>query len=230
MKNQFNVIAIAFLIALGMVACGEKKQAKEEHSHDHDHAHAGHTHSHDAVTFADGNYSVDLSKSYIRWVGSKIVGDEHYGKLSLKSGEVAVASGSMAKGSSFVIDMNSIVVEDIPADNKLNGKLKGHLEADDFFGVKKFPTAQFDIKEVKSVQKGKVEVTGDLTIKGITETITFPAQLMSHDGSIHAMADVTFDRTKYGIKYKSGSFFDGLGDKAINDEIQLEVHLFADKK
>ncbi|WP_052444673.1 YceI family protein [Flammeovirga sp. OC4] len=237
---SINFLVSIFLIA-GIISCGTTSEKKEDHTHkheegtghshgdDHEHHH-GHSHKSESMMLSDGSYKVDTEKSFIKWTGKKITGSSHYGKLKLASGTVAVSENQISTNSEFNIDMTTISVDDIPADDKLNKKLKGHLENNDFFNVTEFPAATFKINKIaKGEKEGMIDVTGDLTIKGITNSVSFPAHIMNHDGTIHAMADISFDRTKYDIKYKSSSFFSDLGDKAINDKIELELHLYAQK-
>ena len=63
---------------------------------------------------------------------------------------------------------------------------------------------------------------GELTIKGITHPINFSITLNSEN---NATAMLVFDRSKYDVRFRSGSFFDELGDKLILDNIKLEVAL-----
>ena len=116
--------------------------------------------------------------------------------------------------------MTSITVTDLKA-GEGKEKLEGHLKADDFFGTDKFPTAKLVFKTIGKKSAGVYAVTADLTIKGITNPVKFNITV----GKNTATAALKVDRTKYGIKYNSGSFFDGLGDKTINDEFELAVDL-----
>ncbi|QIL40148.1 YceI family protein [Pedobacter sp. HDW13] len=167
-------------------------------------------------------YTVDAAKSTITWVGKKVTGS-HNGTIALQSGSLAV-NGKSVTGGTFTIDMNSIKDADGSA------KLEGHLKADDFFGVAKFPTSTFVITKVAG-SGANVTVSGNLTIKGITKPLSFPATVtLNADGTASALAGkIVVDRTKYDIKYGSKSFFDSIGDKAINDEFELAVKLVAKK-
>ncbi|MBC6112522.1 YceI family protein [Pedobacter fastidiosus] len=167
-------------------------------------------------------YTVDASKSTITWVGKKVTGS-HNGTITLKSGTLNV-NGKNVTGGGFIIDMTSIKDADGSA------KLEGHLKADDFFGAEKFPTSNFVITKVAG-SGANVTVTGNLTIKGITKPLTFPATVaVNADGTITATAaKIVVDRTKYDIKYGSKSFFESIGDKAIYDEFELAVKLVAKK-
>lgn len=177
-----------------------------------------------AFTGKKGEYIVDKEESTITWTGRKVVG-EHYGSIEISKGKL-LWDGKKLKGGSFVVDMNSITNADI-TDEGYRDKLIGHLKSDDFFSTEKFPTAKFEITDVKAKGKNKYQVKGDLTIKGITHPIEFPAETEVKDGKILAKATILVDRTKYGIRYGSGSFFDDLGDKAIDNEFELKVSLVA---
>jgi polyisoprenoid-binding protein YceI len=167
-------------------------------------------------------YTVDAAKSTITWVGKKVTGS-HNGTVGLQSGTLAV-NGKNVTGGTFVIDMASIKDADGSA------KLEGHLKADDFFGTAKFPTSTFVITKVAG-SGANVTVSGNLTIKGITKPLSFPATVtVNADGTASALAGkIVVDRTKYDIKYGSKSFFDSIGDKAIDDNFELAVKLVAKK-
>ena len=161
--------------------------------------------------------SIDTEKSTIFWTGKKITG-QHNGTINLKEGTLEM-DGDKLVGGNFVVDMTTIQVTDLKA-GKGKEKLEGHLNSDDFFGVSNHPTATFTITEAAQSGNG-YSVAGDLTIKGVTERVKVSLNM---DGNT---ASTTFkvDRTKFGITYKSGSFFDGLKDKAIKDEFELTVNL-----
>jgi polyisoprenoid-binding protein YceI len=165
---------------------------------------------------------VDPAQSQIRWLGKKVTGS-HHGTITLKSGRIVIERDAL-QGGQFEIDMTSIRDEDL-ADADYNAKLVGHLKSDDFFGVEKFPVSTFRITSVKPLRaKGAThEITGDLTIKGITHPVTFPATLRVQDGLAQARGKISVDRTKYGIRYGSGKFFENLGDKLINDTFEIEL-------
>ena len=115
--------------------------------------------------------------------------------------------------------MTTINTTDLTGDMK--GKLDGHLKSDDFFGVEKFPTATLVIKSLGEKGNGVYAVTADLTIKGKTESIKFDLAVAANS----ATTTLKVDRTKYDIKYGSGSFFSDLGDKTIYDDFDLTVKL-----
>ncbi|UKT64138.1 YceI family protein [Pedobacter mucosus] len=167
-------------------------------------------------------YTVDAAKSTVTWIGKKVTGS-HNGTIALQSGTLNV-DGKKVTGGTFTIDMNSIKDADGSA------KLEGHLKADDFFGVAKFPTTTFVITKITG-SGANLNVAGNLTIKGITKPLTFPATVsVNADGTVSALAGkIVVDRTKYDIRYGSKSFFDSIGDKAIDDNFELAVKLVAKK-
>lgn len=159
---------------------------------------------------------IKVKESSIKWKGYKVTG-EHFGSIQLKEGTL-IFDGDNLKGGSFVMDMTSIKTEDMDAE--YNAKLDGHLKADDFFGVAKHPTATLKITNVRG-HGHHFHVSGDLTIKNITKTISFEMSVENNT----AKTKLKIDRTKFDIKYGSASFFDGLKDKAISDEFDLDVTL-----
>lgn len=124
------------------------------------------------------------------------------------------------------MDMTSLTVEDI-TDPDMNKKLSDHLKSDDFFSVEKHNKSTFKITDAKTSNGKDYDITGDLTIKGITKPVTFPATVAVNDGKITATGKLTFDRTHYDIKFRSGSYFENLADKMIYDDVELDVKLVA---
>ena len=160
--------------------------------------------------------TIDITESNIIWKGKKILGT-HTGTINLKEGFLEM-EGDILIGGKFIVDMTSITVTDLEGEYK--GKLEGHLKSDDFFGIKNHPTATLLVN--KATKNGNIyDVTGDITIKGITHPIYFEIEM----GSTAATANLIIDRTKFGIRYGSGSFSDDLGDKAISDKFTLDVNL-----
>jgi polyisoprenoid-binding protein YceI len=172
-------------------------------------------------------YEVDTKKTKVKWHAEKVTG-EHDGYVSVKSGSLDYSDGEL-EGGEFVIDMTSIVNTDIE-DKGYRAKLENHLKSDDFFAVEKYPEAMFEITEVKTVS-GQTTVHGEMTIKGKTNKISFPAEMSASGDALTATATITLDRSNYDVKYRSKSFFDieALGDKMIYDEFTITLHLVASK-
>jgi polyisoprenoid-binding protein YceI len=172
------------------------------------------------------DYKVDSNKSKISWLGKKVLG-EHNGNIALTKGELKV-NGKMITGGSFEIDMNSITNLDL-TDATYNKKLVDHLKSEDFFSSADFPTAEFVITQVTPNGKEKATIKGNLTIKGITKPIEFPATYSVEGNQVKAKAKIVVDRTLYNIRYGSNSFFDNLGDKAIDNNFEINIDLVAAK-
>ena len=171
-------------------------------------------------------FTLDTSKSGINWTGQNIAGGKHVGTISLSKGTLTFESDKLT-GGNFIADINSIKVTDLAGDRAT--RLENHLKNEDFFDAPKSPEATFDITKV-SGSANSPSITGDLTIKGITKSITFPAEVHQSGSTVHATAKgVKIDRTHFDIKYRSGNFFSGLGDRAISDEFLLDIELVATK-
>lgn len=175
----------------------------------------------------DGTYALSVEESLISWEGTKPLISNYVdtGTLELKSGSsVSVYGGNITSGQ-FVIDMDSLAVTSTSNTRVAAEKLEEHLRSDDFFSIETYPEARFVIKNVTNGT-----VTGDLTIKNITKTITFPARITSEtDSRIVADASVVLNRASWDIRYGSGSFFEDLGDSLIDDKVGLTLHLVATK-
>ncbi len=171
-------------------------------------------------------YKVNPNESKVEWDGKK-VGGSHNGEIAIKEGYLET-DGKSIKGGKFEIDMNSITCLDL-TDEGTNQRLVGHLKSDDFFGTDNHPVSSLVI--TKAVHKGgyNYEITGDLTIKDITHEIVFPATVQWAKDKVTAVADMKVDRTNYDIKFRSGKFFDSLGDKLIYDDFTLKVKLVANQ-
>ncbi len=168
-------------------------------------------------------FKVDTQKSIILWNAKKVTG-EHSGTIKLSGGELSLNGGNLTAGS-FTINMTTITSTDGGG-----ARLEGHLKSEDFFSVEKNPTSTFVITKVTPTAAGTIMVAGNLTIKGITKPLSFPANLAAKGNSLTAVAKgVKVDRTKYDIRYGSKSFFDSIGDKAIDDEFTLDITLVASK-
>lgn len=183
------------------------------------------------TSFAQKSVAVNIStdKSSLAWLGKKVIG-QHNGKVALESGSVYINNNTLT-GGEFVINMQSITCDDIENPD-YNKKLIGHLNSTDFFNVAEYPKANLKITKVlASTVKGSTAaptnytITADLTIKGITNSISFPATFKANGNKFEGNATFTIDRTLWDIKYGSSNFFDGLGDKAIRNDIEFTVNI-----
>ena len=181
--------------------------------------------------FAQESYIIDKNKSTVNWHATKVTG-EHDGTVSLSYGKMEMENGKLTGGKVHV-NMNTIVVLDIK-DAGTNQKLVNHLKSEDFFFAEKHPTTVFTIKEVKHVNSSagedKYEVSGDMYIRGISKPVSVPLTVRKAGDSYIAEAKFTLDRSRWNVKYNSGSFFENLGDKLIHDEFNLDMQLFFDRE
>jgi polyisoprenoid-binding protein YceI len=167
--------------------------------------------------FAQSKLNADTEKTKLLWLGEKVTGD-HTGTINLKSGWLNWQDNKIVSGE-FLIDMASLKDDDGSA------KLEGHLKSDDFFGTDKFPSAKLVITGSTAFDKGTGVVKGMLTIKDKTNPIEFKSTMQKKDDGVWFFANIIVDRTKYNVRYGSGSFFDNLGDRTIYDEFKLKVNL-----
>jgi polyisoprenoid-binding protein YceI len=177
------------------------------------------------ATVPSFEYLVDAAASSAVWKGHKVTGS-HAGKVTLKSGNVSV-KGNKVTGGQFEMDMNSIICTDL--EGEYADKFVKHLKNEDFFNSAKFPTSSFKITSATLKSDNQYTIKGDLTIKGIKHSIEFPANITVTATDVQAVANFKVDRTKYDIKYGSSSFFDKLGDKAINNDFDLELNIILKK-
>jgi polyisoprenoid-binding protein YceI len=170
-----------------------------------------------SIVFAQ-KAEVNIQKSSIKWSGKKI-GTNHEGTIQLNSGYIELQDDKILAGN-FVVDMTSITNTDRDNEN-YNQKLVGHLKSDDFFGVDEYPTAHFDVRQSTKFTNGKATISGEITIKGKKENISFEVERSGNEYS----AKVDIDRSKFNVRYGSDKFFDNLGDKAIDNIFILDITL-----
>jgi len=208
MKKQISNILMILAIGFAVVACKDK--AKE--------ANTSEAESASVAENSSVKYAVNAAESNIEWKGYKPTGT-HNGTINIETGTFA-ASGENIQSGTFLIDMSSI------SESENNEKLVGHLKSADFFEVEKFPSAAFEITGMEGNM-----LSGNLTIKGTKNNISFPVTV-SNEGDNMTLSSETFtiDRSKWNVKYGSKSFFDDLGDKFINDDMELKISVKASKK
>jgi polyisoprenoid-binding protein YceI len=164
-------------------------------------------------------FEIESAQSNIEWVGRKVTGS-HNGTIAIKKGELILADGQLV-GGKFIVDTTSIKILDI-TDPATNAQFAGHLASDDFFSTKEFPEATLEILSVAGNH-----IVGNLTIKDITNAISFDAEVNVSGDLVRATAELVVDRTKYEMKFRSGNFFLNLGDTLIYNEFELNVNVIA---
>ncbi|MCU0327587.1 MAG: YceI family protein [Chitinophagales bacterium] len=176
------------------------------------------------VTNAQTATSVALTSqnTSVQWIAKKITSEGHVGNISVQSGSLLIEKNSILSGE-VVIDMNSITCTDI-SDAEKNQYLIEHLKNEDFFNVAQHPTAILKINSVKPSKKKGFIVSGILTIKGISQQISFPAGIVIKNGIVIASGVLTFDRTKFDVTYGS-TLIGAAKDKAIKNDVVLKITL-----
>ena len=170
-------------------------------------------------------YKVDASASEITWHATKVTG-EHMGTVGLLNGYMSVEDGELI-AANVIANMETIVCTDL--EGEWGDKLIGHLVSEDFFHVGEHKTSAFSLHELTATPDGDAthSVTGNFTIRGITQSVTFPANVTEKDDTLSIQGEVVLDRSQFDVKYGSGSFFDNLGDNLIHDNFTVGFNLVA---
>ena len=218
MKLIFKFTFLVFSLGLVFGACknapkGEKAETTDEVNK--------------AVAKDEGTMlKLDPAQSSIHWTGSKVTG-KHNGTLAISDGAVQISNGKLS-GGRFIINMNSIT--NLDQEGKDKQKLEGHLKSGDFFDATNFPTSSFVITGVEPItgrQDANTMVTGNLTIKNITKSISFPAHVNVSGTKLSAITPAfTINRTEWDVKYGSG-IIGTAKDRIINDNIGLVLSIKA---
>ena len=212
MKNLFIISVIASLV----FACNPKS-AEEAKTGEAKKAGA----SSGAV------YELAADGSVVHWRGTK-PGGEHDGVVDVTEGKVMVDNGTIT-GGSFTIDLNSIENHDLEGD--MNARLVGHLKSEDFFHTEEYPNAVFQIVSVEAKEamapeggvKPTHEITGNLAMRGVTKSITFPAAITVTGNKVEAKTnEFAINRTLWGVNFKSKTVFAEFKDDFIGDMINLK--------
>ena len=214
---HFNMMKnILLIVLLFVVGCGTKKDAEISST------------TLAQISPAQGIYSVHIDKSELSWIGKELSTKIHTGSLNISNGIIQVGDDNSVSGN-IKINMSTINVTDLQGRSK--EMLEKHLRSADFFEVENYPEAQINFKS-KSFNKlvNQISFEGDLTIKDITNPISFNATLIESSPYLKANAILSFDRSKYDVRFRSGSFFENLGDKLILDDIDVNIKLVTEKQ
>ena len=214
---HFNMMKnILLIVLLFIVGCGTKKDAEISST------------TLEQISPEQGIYSVHIDKSELSWIGKELSTKIHTGSLNISNGIIQVGDDNSVSGN-IKINMSTINVTDLQGRSK--EMLEKHLRSADFFEVENYPEAQINFKS-KSFNKllNQISFEGDLTIKDITNPISFNATLIESSPYLKANAILSFDRSKYDVRFRSGSFFENLGDKLILDDIDVNIKLVTEKQ
>jgi rhodanese-related sulfurtransferase len=183
-----------------------------------------------AAPLRDGVYRIVADQSSVEWTGRNI-NNRHYGRIDVAGGEIVVNRGCLT-GGRIDLDMTAITNLDLQ-DAAWRDMLLRHLKSDDFFAVEKYPTSVFVLtgwEPLSAAPPGTPNgiATGNLTIKGTTRSVSFSALVVPlEDGGIRAHAAFDIDRTLWGVRYGSGTYFERLGMHLVHDLISLELFIKA---
>ena len=166
---------------------------------------------------------VDKGSSDVQWIGRKVTG-EHNGHIQMAGGFIVKNDGKLENGE-ILINMQSITVDDIE-NPKWNQKLVTHLKDNDFFNSEKYPTAKFVFNRFKG-KGADTHVSGEMTIRDKNIPMNLILNVVVDIDSSYATGNININRSLFDVKYGSGSFFEGLGDKMIMDEFTLTFKVIA---
>lgn len=216
MNHKLSITYFIFIIAPFFFGCGGSVKEKDKSNA-----------SASSISLHIGNEKyalIDTNESVVGWKGSSVQG-AHTGYVNISSGELMIEKGQLV-GGTVEVDMNTIEDNSHRSDNNLIQ----HLKDADFFDVKIFPFSTIAITKTEVKNGDDINVTGNLTIKGITHPVIFPVKMEVKDGKVNANSKLVIDRTQWGIRYRSGKFFDNLADKAISDSIEFDIRIVAKNK
>jgi polyisoprenoid-binding protein YceI len=207
MKKIFVLLSVSALFLASCVSNPEGKKAET-------------TDALEVAEVSGKELSLNTTDSKLRWEGHKVTG-KHHGEVTITSGTLVVDPEGNLTGGDFVIDLNSIDVQDLEGEYK--EKLTGHLKSDDFFDVENHPEAKFEITSVTAGESANhILISGNLTLRGVTKNITFDANVKEADANnFVAEADFNIEREDFGVSYK------GKADDLISKEINIKVELIA---
>lgn len=171
---------------------------------------------------SSGSYSIDAATSSVRWSGEKITGKKHSGTISVKKGVLHMQDGQIS-GGEIILDMNTLTNLDLSGESKT--KLENHLKSDDFFAIAKFPEASYMITSATAKSAIEFELTGKLTIKGITKEVKSNIVVAPNGENVNIGGGFVFDRSQFDVRYGSDKFFDNLGNDLIKNDVLLTIDL-----
>lgn len=216
MNNKLSITYLLLIIVPLFIGCGNEKDGHKNNA------------SASSLSLHTGNekyFMIDTKESVITWKGSSLNGlNSQTGYVYISKGELMVENGQLM-GGIIEVDMNTIEDRNHKSDNKL----VNHLKDPDFFEVIKFPFSTIAITKVVSLNDEHKNVTGNLTIKGITHSVTFPVKMEIKDGIVKANARLVIDRTKWDVRYKSAKFYDNLANQTMSDSIEYNIKIVAKK-
>lgn len=237
----FKHSALALSLALSLAACNSGTEGTEAET----------TEAQEVIEVAEASsIKIDEAQSKVIWNGRK-PGGEHHGNIAIEDGTVQLRDDEIV-GGTILMDLNTINVEDLEGEDKQ--KLEGHLKSPDFFYVEQFPTAKFVITKVEEFtgevsaeeQPQDVEnnegfdgyvlanpthkVTGNLTLRDTTLSITIPAEIEVEENAVKAKSRFVIDRSKWNVNFMDESGVTAEAkDKFIYNKVNVGFDIVAQK-
>ena len=179
------------------------------------------------LSLASGNYIAESESSSILWECAWLGGNSHNGDILLEEGQLSIKDNNNLTGS-FLVDMTTIDCHDEKNIGTKN-KIIGHLKSDDFFDVKNHQKAKLEIISSENIGGNEFLFKGNLNIKGKTNSVQMKGSVHKLNSGYSANINLTFDRSKYDVRYRSAAFFSDLGDRIISDDVFLNVKIKLNK-
>lgn len=211
--NKLTNYGAIMLLGIGILACQNNEKAQT----------GGATMDITTDFTGSADFAVDSRMSEVDWKATELGIGGHRGKIKLRDGVLKVKNNELI-GGIVTIDMSTITTTDLEGEWKT--KLENHLKNEDFFAVETYPTASFEIASVSPVDTisgASHLVAGNLQIKDITKSITFPANIRIVNNSVLATSQpFVIDRTEWGVSHRSG-LMGTVQDKIIDDEVKITL-------
>ena len=215
MQKTFKLIAITSL-AIGLSGCSWFSSTSEVPTQDPP---VPNQISPISIREVSENRQINSENSSVKWRGEVVTGVKgHEGTIPV-NGFIGFNSNNELVAGTFELDIANLTNTDL--EGEMQETLLDHLKGKDFFNTESYPTANLNITSSEKLDENIYSLTGDLTIKDQTNSIQFKAEV---DGT-EIRSQFEIDRTRWGVTYGSGKFFDNLKDSAIKDEIMFDIKL-----
>ena len=175
-----------------------------------------------------GRRALDLDLCRVEWLGRNLL-NKHFGTVPIHEGYLDFDAAGPLCGGQITLDLTGLTCTDL-AGTPMHDILIEHLQGDDFFDVEHYPTAVLTLTKATRIAETpgapNLEITADLTLRGVTHSICFLASGgLTTEGKPAAQAALAIDRTRWGVIYGSGKFFQRLAGHLVNDRIEFSVKL-----
>jgi polyisoprenoid-binding protein YceI len=172
-----------------------------------------------------GTYTLDVAHSRVGFVARHAMVTKVRGSFDEFEG-TATLDGSNPENSSV-----SVTIQVASVDTR-NDQRDGHLRTNDFLDVEKFPTISFSSTAIKHLGGNDFEVTGNLTVKGVTKQVVLPVEYQGAatdpygNKRIGFEGSTTINRSDYGVNFNAALETGGV---LVSEKITLEFEISAIK-